>query len=251
MNVHAYYEPILGRPEPSGLLSLWAGSWRARGFTPVVLNESHARAHLGYGYVRARIDLLPTVNPAAYERACYLRHLAMAEVGGGLMTDYDVINYNFFPADLRRVTAHRKVLILEPTRVPCAMWASQEGWEDVVDLLCAYKPDHLDHHNQQAHVSDMTILRRTETPFVGLCVEAGCSGDSVRDQHGEGWRTAKLVHFSGFYFGKNKLTGSKESLIPTIRPLWSPEAVSGLKFLVSGRVPETRDQKPETSPFSP
>ena len=37
------------------------------------------------------------VNPE-YEIACYLHHVAMAAVGGGTLTDFDVFNVNVPPS---------------------------------------------------------------------------------------------------------------------------------------------------------
>jgi len=63
----------------------------------VVVSQKDAERHPRYDEMVRRFSEYPTVNPPGYELACYLRYLAMAVVGGGFMTDYDVINVNVPP----------------------------------------------------------------------------------------------------------------------------------------------------------
>lgn len=205
---------------PDGLIGLWEASWAARGWEPVILSKEHAMRHEGFAFLDEAVRKFPTVNRSDYELACYHRHLAMAEVtyelGTGLLTDYDVINYEFWPREMVEMDAS----FLEPTRVPCALWATQKGWEDICDVLCNYEPKPTDQHNGTAHVSDMTILRQTGFPAAKICIEAGCSGRSIPNDPGHGWKKAPLVHYCSAFFGKNGWDHfKKHEKIRWLRPL--------------------------------
>lgn len=209
---------------PGGLIRLWEESWAARGWEPVILNKEHAMRHEGFAVFDEAVRKFPTVNRSEYELACYHRHLAMAEVtyelGQGLLTDYDVINYEFEPEDCKIATVRCESLFLEPTRVPCSLWAKQQGWEDICDALCNYEPKPTDLHNVRSHVSDMTILRQTQFPASKICIEAGCSGKPIPNDPGHGWKKSPLVHYASSFFGANKWDHfRKHEKIRWLRPL--------------------------------
>ena len=79
---------------------MWERSWSVAGWTPVVLSEKDAMTHPYYHAFKIRVGSYPLAAQGGgrdYEVACYLRHLAMANVGGGWLTDYDVFNVNLPP----------------------------------------------------------------------------------------------------------------------------------------------------------
>lgn len=215
--VCTYYEPVAGMAYPRKLIDLWAVSWRDHGWETLILSEADAKDHPGYEYFSERIRAFPSVNPSGYERACYMRHLAMASTANchsGYLTDYDVINRGyvledgFYPvSDFSR----GKPTILEPTRVPCAVLADPAGWEELCDIICEYTPK-----PGETHISDMTILRQSPVDTSASCVEHLCSGRPIRDDLGDGWKTAPLVHFSNFSFSKLGWRGDKADLIQRV-----------------------------------
>ena len=81
-----------------GELEVWKATWSAAGWKPVVLTEEHAALHPKYQEYRDYFMSMPTVNSPEYETGCYLRHMAMAVIGGGFMSDTDVINVNVPPS---------------------------------------------------------------------------------------------------------------------------------------------------------
>jgi len=196
---------------PTALLNLWARSWEKAGYETALLHEKDAKDHPGYKYFEERVSKFPTVNPPAYERACYMRHMAMANVPGAtLLVDYDVIpNPRGKPYKFPLPSG---IICLEPTRVPCAMFGTQSGFEDICDFLADYDASH------QRHVSDMTILRKTALPIATppLCVEHLCSGRNIENDPGQGWRDAPFIHFSTFSFSKLGWQGSKADLIERV-----------------------------------
>ena len=95
--VYCYYVPVLPNQEEE--IAVWKASWERYGWRTEVLNHSAVEEYPGLADLERRFCLLPTVNPKAFEMACYLRWLALAMVGGGLLTDYDCLNMGFTPEE--------------------------------------------------------------------------------------------------------------------------------------------------------
>jgi hypothetical protein len=211
--VHTYFQPVPQLPSADKLIALWKWHWTEHGFEPVVLSEQDAKDHPGYDHFVERIRRFPTSNPKAYEMACFLRHLAMANVGGGTVLDLDV-----FPNPRRssrsylhnmRVYSGPKFIFMEPTRVPCAIMATAEGYEDFCDILCEYQ-------GTEPHISDMIIARKTKLPVANICVEHLDSGRPIENDPGDGWKDAPLVHFSNYSFQKLGWKGDKADCIERV-----------------------------------
>ncbi|KAJ8036883.1 hypothetical protein HOLleu_17540 [Holothuria leucospilota] len=75
------------------ILSVWRNVWSSAGWRPHILTEEDAKRHPHYEELRQKFWELPTINTKEYELACFMRYVAMAAVGGGWMSDYDVIPY--------------------------------------------------------------------------------------------------------------------------------------------------------------
>lgn len=206
-----------GLPKPEKLLRLWCESWESNGWKAKILSEKDASTHPGFSYYAEKISRFPTSNVREYERACFMRHLAMANVGGGLLADYDVFNVRL-PVDsgherlkaLAVALGGSKIAILEPTKVPCLVWGTEEGYEDLCDVICEYPV------NGDKHVSDMTIIRKSSLPAYPICVEHLCSGAAIPNNPGTGWRDAALIHFSNYSFTKLGKRGDKADLVQEV-----------------------------------
>ena len=185
--VKTYYMAVKAMPGEPPTLVAWRDNWRKRGWTPHVLTETDAARHPKYPRYRTHCEAFPTVNPKEYEMACWMRWLAFAQVGGGLMTDFDVVNRNY--PQVKMLDEPENVIILSRGRVPCAVIATKAGAERIVD-------DVLNHAAKfDNHYSDMYFFQQTSYPHVELCIEAG-----DRD-----WEQAPLVHFSHNACNVNKL----------------------------------------------
>ena len=77
---------------------VWRKSWKDAGWKPVVLDERHAALHPRYEQLRAAYLGIPSDSVSAEEKtSSYVRHLALAAVGGGWLTEPDVFNVNLPP----------------------------------------------------------------------------------------------------------------------------------------------------------
>jgi hypothetical protein len=210
MNVYTYYQPLAGFGKQVELINLWKKSWAQNGWKPVVIGSDQAqRDWKEFKRVLSAAEKLPTKNPRTYENNCYLRHLAMKNAGGGLMTDYDVMNYGFVPGDVP-VKPCKDMLFLDPSKVPCALYGHSDAYAEICDKFVAASTGEFP--IDAGHTSDMLIIM------------AGIYGEVkpvVVEFGAPGWEDAKLVHFSTSRVGSiaKARRDEKASLIKHWRPV--------------------------------
>ncbi|KAJ8047777.1 hypothetical protein HOLleu_06865 [Holothuria leucospilota] len=99
--IHTYYQPAFDKlqniMENENVLREWEKAWVAAGWRTRVVNETDAKLHPDYQKLKERFQALPTINPEKYALCSFMRHVAMATVGGGWMSDYDTLPLNFPP----------------------------------------------------------------------------------------------------------------------------------------------------------
>lgn len=176
--VCCFYDRVAGLPAALEMIALWTRSWRSFGWDPMVLTMGIARAHPLYHRFNEHVLMFRSRNVGNYDHLCWLRWLAFAVTGGGVMTDYDVINRCLVSQDVEcgEPTIH------EATRVPCMVSADKAGSEQIVDKIFNMPPP----RDRREHYSDMILFQRSEYPHVPTCLEF---------EH-PGWQEAKAVHFS-------------------------------------------------------
>lgn len=190
MRVYTYYAPIGGRNE-EWLIQQWKETWSANGWEPVVLSDRDVRID---PRDNETLKAFPTVNTQSYEMACWHRWWAMSG-NGGLMTDYDVLNFGFGPENAE---LGENIKILAGS-VPCAVYGSPTGFRNICKLFVTTIPS-------QHTWSDMYACEALSPYF-------SHSNDCVQFRD-SGWQDAKLVHFShsSFLAGENR-----ENMIPCAR----------------------------------
>lgn len=102
MTVHTYFELLDANDGTEGLIELFTRSWERQGWQVRVLTRADVVHHPDYEQYLAAISRIPTANRPDFEIVCFLRYLAMLNVGGGLLVDMDVINYGYTPDMLPR-----------------------------------------------------------------------------------------------------------------------------------------------------
>lgn len=201
MKVFCYYTatPKLPVFEEVGLQHCWADAWSAIGFEPIVLTEFHAQRHPKFGHLLPSLEKLPSVNPDFYDRACFLRWIAMAYAPVAkselfLMTDYDLLGYESAPflhygskakPDFKRLVSFQG-------HVPCCVLGTRELFLQQAERFARYQVRPEDVHDGTPHVSDMTILAHQS----GAEPESYVRLDLVKGYSEAGWETAPAVHFS-------------------------------------------------------
>ncbi len=210
--IYSYYAncPGLDMEDELRLSMLWRSRWQAIGFEPIILNEWIAVRHPYFAEFDAAISKLPTINPAAYERSCFLRHLGLAQVGGGWMADLDLYpNPRYLgglePIEnvLKSFESQEKIQILQTPCCPCLTYASQAGamaiCQAIVEsgLRLGNRPQ-----SGKDHVSDMYILEGLLDAKTGWLQ----ARDIVRQYGDPTWKEAPFVHCSNGSMTPRKLT---------------------------------------------
>jgi hypothetical protein len=223
MNVYTYYEPVPGLWTPESqekLLDIWAASWSLAGWTPIVLRETDARKHPRYDAFRKKFWELPTEYGHDYEGACFLRYAAVSAAGGGMMVDYDVINYGF-----NTVAPDPAKLIFYCDRSEGQQMSTgcvngpKELYEGICQLFMEWTPDERDWNKSATydnyHCSDLTFAcqmfqgKRPRPDWVQL--STGCAIFPERT-----WKVSPLVHYP--YSMRAAGYWPKHEHIETIRP---------------------------------
>jgi hypothetical protein len=179
--VYTYFEPIISGAER--VLSLWKSNWARAGWTPIVLGRSQAMKHPLFLAVYGQARKLPTVNPLRYEISCYLRYLALSAIGGGLMTDFDVMNNGLRPSDIRSDLGFHT---LDGHGVPCAVFGTPADYDSFCRRVIEWPLNRFERVRGKPHVSDMYLMVWWQKPTSGQCVE----------YTDKGWETAPLIHFA-------------------------------------------------------
>ena len=138
--------------------------------------------------------------------ACYLRWLAVSAVGGGWMSDADVIPYGFKPT----APPPEKLTIWSYSRriCPCLVSGNSEQYDYAAKIFADWSgPTNLE--RGLPHASDQNILIKIEHKFynnIPLC-----------SKYGEiAWDSFPVVHYpNGSMIGKKP----REKYIPTLRQL--------------------------------
>lgn len=181
------------------LIELCKKSWEINGWELIVLNQSTAEKNSFFLEYSEIIEKLPTVNPPRYEYSCFMRWLAMAEIGGGLMIDYDVMNLG---AKILEDPKNNKITVYQD-HVPCVVYGTDEQYLNLCHKFCELKEECLSEHDNRPHISDMIMLSSKKIDFNKL--------HTVVDYPNKGL----LVHCSQAHChknGKTKFDAMKEMM---------------------------------------
>jgi hypothetical protein len=154
--VFTYYEPVEQLEYQPEQIDVCRKSWERNGWQLEVIGEAAARRSTFYQQYVDTVSRLPTVNPGKYDYHCYMRWLAMAEIGGGIMIDYDVVNTGLTQSDAFESSA----LVVHCGHVPCTVSGSAENYLRVCREFCnlSAQYEHFIQIHDRPHTSDMIML---------------------------------------------------------------------------------------------
>lgn len=200
--VYTYYMPVPGiwggESSQLALIEVWKRSWKKAGWNPIVLDVTWVQDHPKYSYFKEKFWY---ENQHSYEfnQACFFRWFAAAVAGGGMLTDFDVINYGFTP---RNAIQDRMILFCdEPPQgiFLGAVLGSQNHFEKMIDIFANWVigPNEEGWATQRYVYNDLLMVTKL---FDGSSVypkpswfvkENGCALFDYLS-----WKTARLVHYS-------------------------------------------------------
>jgi len=135
-------------------LALWTAEWNLAGWDTVVLNLDHAKLHPRFHEFQKALEKVPLEGKSgknrAYNELCYLRWLAVAIMGGGWMSDYDL-----FPLPSKSLSIKSMMLpndgkftvystVEGGGGIPCLMSGSAEEWNRLAGALLNNAIQHTD-----------------------------------------------------------------------------------------------------------
>lgn len=189
--VYTYHDNVPGMGSQEWLLARWANSWKAAGFTPIVLSKDDAKTHKHWAELEKRFASYPTINPTAYETACYFRYIALVQRGGGMMTDADVMNYGFTPEDLQAAiekapNSELPTIMLDASPCPCVVYGTAEQFNNAVTWFANNQEKCTKMERGRPHASDQTGVQ-SGPPWTayGVAIQYGVTGHEK----------APLVHY--------------------------------------------------------
>jgi hypothetical protein len=195
MRIFTFFDatPQIDPTNERKLISLFVDNWRAAGFSPIVLNSRTAMKHPYFEEYHAAVSKLPSVNPDAYDLACFIRWLAVAEASRNddmaIMADYDVFTWGAWkPEEFRN-----RRLTFYQGGCPALASGKSGGFLDQCKRFASYKVRPDDKHDVTPHVSDQSITMRLlgEEPDKFNVIPK-----QVADYGDENWQTAPVVHFA-------------------------------------------------------
>lgn len=156
--VHTYcswFSDPTYRAEQEAVVKLWEKNWRDAGWDTRILTEDDAKRHPDYEKFRNAFEALPTVNPKHYEMAAWMRHVAMACVGG-LLVDYDTLNKSCHSGFDRPEERFPQVLS-DKNPVPFAITGTKEQFQNAIEAFLTCQPVT---EKGALHLSDMHCVQQ-------------------------------------------------------------------------------------------
>ena len=239
--VYTYFDhvPKIDYRHEHELIHLWKISWMRHGWTPVVLGKQFILDNLKlaeeyklvpFHEYHTNISRYPSICPAGYDAACFLRWYALAIASiqnqqGALLTTYACMNYGFTPNHLKSLNCDQNKFLMIFPRVPCAMFGTWQSFSNTLQYFNSLNiPNTLALTNSIYKcnwINDMLAIGLPRAQYLWSHKSIlGPSSKSVQacDLSDTTFREAILVHFSNY--GKH-LRGfkTKAEAVYNLRPV--------------------------------
>lgn len=191
MKVYTYHQPLpnsrYGHDSENELIQLWSESWSKRGWDPVVLDERTAYNNIHFPAWSKIFQDMPRIDrEIQWQLSCLYRWIALEEVGGGLMVDYDVINYSFSPEAILGLDLNDMFIFADtpPGIFMGTVFGNRFRYRDMIEIFLKQKTD------TSMRVGDLNLILRVYKNLDWLHIVSGCA-----NYEWPTWETAPLVHY--------------------------------------------------------
>lgn len=169
--IHTYYESYKNgqtKMETGDvvLLKTWNTAWQMAGWEPKILDEEDAKKHPDYEKLMniIRDKQAPGENCVGrYDMACYKRWIAMAAVGGGVMSDYDVFPMNDIRHFGKKLPNDGKLSVWQRW-VPALVTGSGEEYSRIAKRIAEVMADYIDKY----HAGEETARNKCGSDMLSL-----------------------------------------------------------------------------------
>lgn len=130
--IYAYYESIPTSPqrEEFACSNLWKGSWEGNGWECTMLNKTHSAASPLLRGLMVKLLKHEGIHEVIVSRL--RRWCALHAVGGGWMSDYDVVNLGFTPSLATEIESVQKLHMVAGQK-SYIFYATAEKAEQVIE----------------------------------------------------------------------------------------------------------------------
>lgn len=188
--VFTYYQPINSLSGDDKLqILIWKKTWEKHGWRTIVLNKNNIMIDELFTKFLEIVKKFPSVNSGTYDIRNYIKYMLMHQIGGGLLTDYDIINNGFEPKDLAEIIRKDILVNLHGTNQESGCcYGSKSAYLDACKYMESYDLSNCKIINGRKHTSEECIL---------------CKWDKVQTldiaKHysiSSNWIDGKIIHFA-------------------------------------------------------
>ena len=192
--VFTFFNAVVDNPlDEKEVMLLWDQGWRSRGWNPIVLTMRDAISHPKYKTVYENISQLPCLRNRKSMLNRWMRWLALDNVGGGLMSEYDVLPAEFTPRSIEDKSCLGELASL--------VYLKKQAASELVDYIATYQAQPEDMLNGKANVDEALVVSKWLNP-----------SESIVQYFGE--RTEEipaLIHFSNKSIESSPIRNTRKS----------------------------------------